>query len=137
MKQILLLSMVFLFAIACKNEDKSVKVLETDSTTISFTETLFDFGEIMQGEQIKHTFIFKNSGDKPLLIKEVHSSCGCTVANYTDKPVNPQSEGFIKVTFNSAGKQGSQYKTITIISNTKPEKNVLVISGNVKFTSDN
>lgn len=137
MKQILLLSMVFIFAISCKNTNKSTKILATDSTTISFPETKFDFGEIMQGEQIKHTFKFKNSGDKPLIIKEVHSSCGCTVANYTNKPVNPQSEGFIKVTFNSAGKQGRQYKTITIISNTKPEKNVLIITGNVKLSSDN
>ncbi len=77
-----------------------------------------------------HTLSSKYS-DKPLLISEVHTSCGCTVADYTDKPVNPQSEGYIKVTFNSAGKHGEQYKTITIVSNTKPEKTQLVITGTV------
>ena len=133
MKHIIFLSVILFFVLGCKNGNKnSTKINSNDSTKIAFTETRFEFGDIVQGEHIEHTFIFKNIGDKPLVISEVHSSCGCTIADYSDKPLSPGSEGYIKVSFNSQGKQGRQYKTVTIVSNTKPGKNILVIRGNVK-----
>ncbi len=133
MRHIIILSAVLFFVVGCKNSNNnSTKINSKDSTKIEFTETRFEFGDIVQGERIQHTFKFKNVGDKPLVISEVHSSCGCTIADYSDKPLSPGSEGYIKVSFNSAGKQGNQYKTVTIISNTKPGKNILVIRGNVK-----
>ncbi len=132
MKRIILFfPVLFSIFLACNTDTSTNQPQEGDTTTVEFPDTNFDFGTIEQGEQIMHTFKFKNTGDKPLLISEVHTSCGCTVADYTDKPVNPQSEGYIKVTFNSAGKHGEQYKTITIVSNTKPEKTQLVITGTV------
>lgn len=40
----------------------------------------FDFGEVPQGQTVRHSFSFNNDGDEPLLIEKVHSSCGCTAA---------------------------------------------------------
>ncbi|MEA3451026.1 MAG: DUF1573 domain-containing protein [Bacteroidota bacterium] len=131
MKHFLILSIIIIFAFGCNNQDSSQKINENDTTLIEFEENIFDFGSLTQGEQIKHTYKFKNTGNKPLIIIEAHSTCGCTVADYSDKPINPQSEGYVKVTFNSSGKRGHQSKVITIISNTKPEENLLLITGNV------
>ncbi len=39
-----------------------------------------DFGTIFQGENVRHAFVFTNSGDAPLTVEKVSSSCGCTVA---------------------------------------------------------
>lgn len=36
-----------------------------------YPETTFDFGKIMEGEQIKHDFIIENKGDAPLEIHRV------------------------------------------------------------------
>jgi len=135
MKKILfILSVLSIFACS-SNDDNNTNVDPNDSTTIEFEQTKFDFGTIVQGEQVSYTFKFKNTGNNPLLIKEVHSSCGCTVPSYSEKPVSPGSEGFIKVTFNSAGKRNSQYKIITVVSNT-PEKSELIITGNVSVPTD-
>jgi hypothetical protein len=138
MKKILLLSVLTFFIFACSKQTKSeVKINPSDSTKIQFSETSFNFGTLKQGEKVEHTFIFKNIGKEPLVISEVHTSCGCTVADYTEKPVNPGSQGYVKVTFNSAGKHGQQFKTIIIKANTKPEKTMLVITGTVDTTSEN
>ncbi len=130
-KYLSLVLLIFIFA--CNQNDKNSQEINPDDTTkVEFTDKVFDFGTIIQGESVKHTYKFKNTGNKPLVINEVHSSCGCTVPSYSDEPIKPQSEGFIKVTFNSAGKSGNQYKVVTIVTNTNPDLNELVIKGTVK-----
>lgn len=131
MKHVIILTTIILFAFACNNRDSFQKINEKDTTLIEFEDIIFNFDSLTQGEQIEHTYKFKNTGDKPLIINEAYSSCGCTVVDYTDKPIAPQSEGNIKVTFNSSGRHGHQSKVITIISNTKPKKNLLLITGNI------
>jgi Protein of unknown function (DUF1573) len=132
-----IISVLFVFACSSKNAESDIKINPNDTTAVEFTDAKFEFGTIQQGEQVSYTFKFKNTGDKPLLITDVHSSCGCTIPSYSEEPLSPGSEGFLKVTFNSAGKHGNQYKIITVVCNTNPEKTELVISGNVKVPTDN
>ena len=131
--EIILLMSVF-FALSCQKTDKKQTTAPQagDTTSVEFNEMKYDFGTITQGEVIKHIFKFKNTGDKPLVIKDVHTSCGCTVADYSKEPVAPGDEGFISVTFDSFGKAGEQYKNVTIVMNTNPPKKILVITGKVK-----
>lgn len=137
MKKSILLFLSVLFIFACSsNSEENAQVSMEDTTTIEFPETEFDFGTIEQGELVTYTYKFKNTGDKPMLINEVHTSCGCTASSYSKEPVNPGSEGYIKVTFNSSGKRGNQYKIVTVISNTKPEKHELVVKGNVNVATE-
>lgn len=136
MKKLILLSTIVVFAlVSCKKNGNS-KVNISDSTIISFSDTLYDFGKVIEGEKVNYTFKFKNTGDKPLLISQVATSCGCTASNYTDSPVKPDSEGYVKVTFNSAGRQGNVQKTITVYSNTKPSEHILIIKGYVEQTTN-
>lgn len=77
----------------------------------------FDFGEVMQGDTVSHTFTFENSGDAPLLIDRVKSSCGCTAALLSSKTIAPGEKGTIKATFDSTRFRGSIQKTIYLYSN--------------------
>lgn len=134
-KYLLLIPIFFIFACSSsESSDEANNVVITDTTSIDFEQVEFDFGTIDQGEQISTTFKFKNTGDYPLVISDVTTSCGCTVSSYSKKPVNPMSEGFLKITFNSAGKVGNQHKTITVYTNTKPETTQLVLVGNVNVS---
>ncbi len=90
-------------------------------TTIQWLDSTLDKGAITEGEKIEISYRFKNTGDQPLVIKEVRPSCGCTVAEKPLEPVAPGKEGYIKALFNSEGKPGPNHKTITVISNTQPE----------------
>lgn len=67
---------------------------------------LWDFGRVKAGEVLKHEFIFKNESLKTLKIKEVHTSCGCTVSEVKKKVLLPQESTSIGVTFSTKGYSG-------------------------------
>lgn len=90
-------------------------------TTIQWLDSALDKGTITEGEKIEVAYRFKNTGSKPLVIKDVQPSCGCTVAEKPEEPIAPGGEGVIKGIFNSANKPGPNHKTITVVANTQPE----------------
>ena len=96
---------------------------------ITFKETEFDFGDIKQGDKVEHTFEFTNTGEADLLISTARASCGCTVPEFPTQALKKGEKGTIKVTFDSAGKMGSQDKTVTVITNTPDSPIVLHIKG--------
>ncbi len=100
-------------------------------TTVSFTETEFDFGNITEGEKVTHIFKFKNTGKNPLIISDAKGSCGCTVPKWPKEPIAPGKEGQIEVKFDSSKKPGKQTKNVTITANTEPVKTILKISADV------
>ena len=58
-------------------------------TTAEATETEIDFGTFDKSE-IKDTVIdVKNTGDNPLVIVDVSTTCGCTAATYDKQPAKP------------------------------------------------
>jgi hypothetical protein len=94
---------------------------------ITFAEEVFDFGKITQGEKVSHSFGFKNTGKKNLIISGASGSCGCTVPEWPKEPILPGAEGTIDVVFNSEGKSGMQEKTITVVTNCEPATRVIRI----------
>lgn len=98
---------------------------------INFESKKWSFGDIRDGDIIKHDFKFKNSGDADLLIKNVTASCGCTQPSFPFLPIPPGEEGVIGVTFNSTGKINAQRPTVTVVTNGKPSIYKLYLEGNV------
>ena len=80
------------------------------TTSIAFEETDFDFGTVNDGEKVKHTYKFKNTGNEPLIIASAKGSCGCTVPKWPSEPIAPGQSGVIDVEFDSKGKPGKQAK---------------------------
>lgn len=101
---------------------------------IQFEEKSFDFGEIVEGTYATHIFYFTNVGDKPLLLKEVRPSCGCTASEWTREPVMPGEKGMIKAVFNSNGYGGREFfKSITVTFNANENNTeVIFFKGKVK-----
>lgn len=113
----------------------SADTVKVNGAVFHFEEPdLYDFGDIKEGEQKVHTFVFTNSGNKPLVITDAMASCGCTTPVWSKEPVLPGEAGKITVTYNSAGHAGAFIKNIFISSNAvTPGANsyVLHIKGNV------
>ena len=61
------------------------------------------------------TFEFTNTGDAPLEITNVQSTCGCTVPTRPTEPIMPGKVGRIEVKYNM--NPGPIRKTITVESN--------------------
>jgi len=116
-----------------KAKETTAEMVDPENPPVmSFEETVFDFGTVSEGEVVKHTFYFSNTGKSPLIIHSAQGSCGCTVPDWPKEPIAPGEEGKIEVTFNSNGKGGDNKKLVTILANTKPVKTVITIKGFVK-----
>ncbi|MBK7474832.1 MAG: DUF1573 domain-containing protein [Haliscomenobacter sp.] len=105
-------------------------------TTVEFPEERFNFGTITEGEKVKHTFKFKNTGKEPLVLSDARSTCGCTVPTWPREPIAPGKSGEITVEFSSAGKGGSQSKRVTIVANTNPPETFIYMEGDVTVASE-
>lgn len=105
-----------------ENEEQADKPADNlPKTTIEFTETNHKFGTIKEGEVVKHSFHFKNTGTNPLVINKAVASCGCTVPSYPKEPIPPGGEGDITVEFNSESREGHQQKNVMIYSNAQED----------------
>ncbi len=80
-----------------------------------------DFGNINEGDVVKHIYVVSNNGGDVLKILDVRASCGCTAANPDKKELKPGESTDILVSFNSKGRKGPQNKTVTVTTN-DPEK---------------
>ena len=112
------------------NPDGSV-----DSTVlpiIALESPVWEFDTILQGEIVSHDYVFKNVGQGDLLISDVHTSCGCTITEYEKKAIKPGMDSKLSIKFDSKDKYGKQDKSITIYSNTYPNKTILNFTGFVK-----
>jgi len=93
-----------------------------------FDKETIDYGKIDKKANGVRTFTFTNIGDQPLIIKDIKSTCGCTVPEKPKKPILPNEKGIIKVSYNT-NIIGGFSKSITILSNVKNERTVLKIKG--------
>ena len=89
-------------------------------TTIQWVDSVKHIGKVSEGEKVELAYKFINTGKYPLVIHDVAASCGCTIAEKPEAPIAPGKEGFIKASFNSAGRVGNNSKTITVSANTEP-----------------
>lgn len=98
-----------------KNKNRINLVKKED---IKFVYTEYDFGRISPFEKVNCKFYFTNNSDKKYIIHNVTTTCGCTVASWNRKPINPSDQDSISVDFISKG-GGINQKTIIIESNCK------------------
>lgn len=104
------------------------------NTKVAFTidENVFDYGDIPEdGGLANHTFIIKNTGSEPLVIKQVVASCGCTTPDWTREPIVSNKTGEVKVAYNPKGRPGPFSKNISVYCN-NAEPTHLTIKGNVR-----
>ena len=70
-----------------------------------FNTEKHDFGKIKQGVPVTYYFEITNISDKPLVVENASASCGCTVPEKPEKPINPGATAKIKVQYNAAAVQ--------------------------------
>ncbi len=109
----------------------SGKKLKNTLPEMEFATDKHDFGLIIQGEKVSHTFKFTNVGGSDLVISSASSTCGCTVPTFSKKPIKPGESGQIEVVFSSAGRSGPNHKKVSILTNAQPNKVELSITAEV------
>ena len=132
-KNLLFIISILIIFVSCNNNSNISEefVDSTGKPEIKFQFEKHEFGKLIQGEKVSYNFKFTNVGGGNLIIENVQTSCGCTVSEYTEKPVPSGKSGKVKITFNSAGKLGKQHKRITIKTNTEEPETELVITAKI------
>jgi hypothetical protein len=109
MKKLIILSAFFAMNMAgFAQVGAKIEFLNKDNTV--------DFGTVSKDSDSGiRTFEFRNTGDAPLIITNVQSTCGCTVPTKPTEPILPGNTGKIDVKYNM--NPGPIRKTITVESN--------------------
>jgi hypothetical protein len=105
---------------------------QTKDANLSFDTEMHDFGKIEEADgTVTFNFAFTNTGSLPLMIKQVHASCGCTSPSWSKEPVLPGNKGYVSATYNPSNRPGPFSKTINVVSNASTPNKVLTIKGEV------
>ncbi|MDX1278881.1 DUF1573 domain-containing protein [Oceanihabitans sediminis] len=122
MKHLITILFIGIFSLSINAQEKVAK--------IEFKETTVDYGTIEKGADGVRTFEFTNTGDAPLIISKVNSSCGCTVPKKPEGPIMPGETGEIQVKYDTNRVMPIR-KTITVLSNAETPTVALKIKGEV------
>ena len=109
MKKIIFLSaFLMVFTINFAQSGAKIEFINKDNT--------IDYGTILKEKDsgIRY-FEFKNTGDLPLIILNVQSTCNCMVFSKPNEPILPGKTGKIEVKYNLT--HGTLRKTVTVESN--------------------
>jgi hypothetical protein len=107
-KVFLLFAFIALNTVSFAQIGAKIEFLNKDNT--------IDYGTVTkESDSGLRTFIFKNTGDAPLIITNVQSTCGCTVPTKPTGPILPGMTDKIEVKYNM--NPGPIRKTITVESN--------------------
>tara|TARA_B100001109_G_C18778491_1_gene434244 strand:+ start:299 stop:769 length:471 start_codon:yes stop_codon:yes gene_type:complete len=86
---------------------------------MTFDKKVHDFGTIEDGSPQETIFSYTNTGDAPLVISEIKSTCGCTVPqDWSKAPLLPGESSQFTVNFNGKGANKTS-KTVTVKANTR------------------
>ncbi len=121
MQNLLVILFVGVFSLGAFAQEKKVAKIE-------FKTDVIDYGTIEKGSDGVRTFVFTNTGNAPLIISSVKSTCGCTVPKKPTEPIMPGETGEIEVKYDT-NRVNPIRKTITVISNAETPTVALKIKG--------
>ena len=108
MKKYLLLAFMTFGGVVFAQNGAKIEFKDKDNT--------IDYGTVnKEDDNGLRAFVFTNTGDAPLIIKDAKSTCGCTVPSFPKEPIAPGQSGKIEVKYNMNA--GPIRKTITIETN--------------------
>lgn len=161
MKKIIFASAIFLAVFqSCKEEKKEQMIPETESfsqettpptmenlsptkedylresqskplTSLALSSSSFNFGDVVRGQVVEHTYEITNTGKNPLIISQVVPACGCTAPDYTKEPILPGQKGKVVLKFDSSNFVGLQHKQAEVYANVEKAPIILEFNANV------
>jgi len=104
---------LFVFT-ACGIKDKT--------TTLEVVDPDRHYYPILRGQELDIQYEIKNTGDNPLFISDIHTSCGCMLVDESSFKVLPaKGSGFIRIKYNSIKNIGYVKHYVTIFANMESE----------------
>lgn len=100
-------------------------------TALAFISSNFSFGKVKQGEIIKHSFAYTNTGENPLYILSVQANPNTFKISYPQEAILPGLCGKISVEFDTSNVKGKMKEQIVVSTNSLPVESIITIQGKV------
>ena len=68
---------------------------------ISSNKETHNFGQIEWKRPVTVEYTITNTGNLPLVLTNVTTSCACAVADWTKEPIAPGAKGIVKASFDA------------------------------------
>lgn len=91
---------------------------EPRGADIEFTTNVVELGELSRSDDKSYVRLsFLNTGDVPLVVTEVRTSCSCTTIKHDRKPIAPGEQGVLNITVDpSKAPVGNFYRVLQVYS---------------------
>ena len=99
---------------------------------LSISEPVYEWGSVVQGTVVKHTFKVRNTGGSPLIIDNVKPQCGCTAVEKPTEPIAPGEFADLTLSVDTKRFKGTMKKTARINSNATTATFVVTMQGSVE-----
>lgn len=97
---------------------------------IEWLATTYDFGTFREEAGIQTGYVrLVNHGPGETIINRVKSSCGCTVAEYTEDVIMPGDTAMVSFSYNPAGRPGRFSKSIKVYTGADNSLTTIIIRG--------
>ncbi|MDE6452352.1 MAG: DUF1573 domain-containing protein [Odoribacter sp.] len=110
--------------------------LESGKGRMDFKKTVLNAGKLPLHSEYEFNFEFENTGEEPIVITSVSSTCGCATPEWSKKPILPCEKGEIKVRFH-AEKYGNFVRSVFVQSTAQNYVEQLLLRGHVSFNHPN
>lgn len=99
---------------------------------IAISSRSWNFGRVWLGDRCETEVLIRNTGDAPLRILGVHTSCGCTVAHTTKDVLAPGENDTLKLSYDTSRPKPNVEQKITIDTDDPTNLTILIdVKGSV------
>ena len=78
-----------------------IYVICDEKLRISSNKETHNFGQIEWKKPVTVEYTITNTGNEPLVLTNVTTSCACAVADWTKEPIAPGAKGTVKASFDA------------------------------------
>ncbi len=101
--------------------------------SFEFDKTVHDFGQVSTKDgPLTATFTLTNTGDEPLTIFAVVSTCNCTRVEWTREEIAPGGQGTVTASYTNDEGPYPFDKTLTVYTSAQKKPVILHMKGVVK-----
>ncbi len=99
---------------------------------IVFNDTICHLALNKDNPRDSFDFVYKNGGDKNLVIFSVDPSCECLTAAFEQKLLAKGDSSYIRIYFDGSNEQGDFWRTLDVYTNARKEPYTLEIEGTIE-----
>lgn len=100
-------------------------------TSLQIDRTVLDMQSFSWKDKQTMSLNVQNTGNVPLVINDITTSCGCTTVDYPKEPILPGRNGVLQISY-QAERPEHFNKTISIYCNVESSPIIVTLKGNAK-----